>query len=108
MNVESFAQFVMLAMKENDETYVVLSYQMLFIESSKKLVSCEAARCEILQIEELNVSKSLKNLAQMFFEMLLNNLNTHDQIEHSIDFVKEKMSRIDCVYNMSQNKFVAF
>ena len=43
----------------------------------------------------------------MFFEMLLNNLNTHDQIEHLIDFMKEKTSRIDCVYNMSQNELVA-
>ena len=43
----------------------------------------------------------------MFFEMLLNNLNTHDQIEHSINFVKKKTSRIDCVYNMSQNKLAA-
>ena len=40
--------------------------------------------------------------------MLSNNLNTHDQIKHLIDFVKEKMSRIDCVYNMSQNKFITF
>ena len=33
--------------------------------------------------------------------MLLNNLNTHDQIEHSIDLMKEKTLRIDCVYNIS-------
>ena len=48
MNVESFAQLVMLAMKKNDEIYIALSYQMLFIESLKKLASCEAARCEAL------------------------------------------------------------
>ena len=40
--------------------------------------------------------------------MLLNNLNTHNQVEYSIDFVKEKTSRIDCVYNMSQNELTAF
>ena len=40
--------------------------------------------------------------------MLSNNLNTHDQVEHLIDFVKEKTSRINCVYNMSQDEFVAF
>ena len=40
--------------------------------------------------------------------MLLNNLNTHDQVEYLINFMKEKTSRIDCVYNMSQNKFIAF
>ena len=54
------------------------------------------------------MSKSLKNLAQMFFEILLNNLNTHNQVKHLIDFMKEKTSRIDCVYNMSQDKLVAF
>ena len=43
----------------------------------------------------------------MFFEMLLNNLNTHDQVEYSIDFVKEKTPRIECVYNISQNELVA-
>ena len=80
---------------------------MLFIESSKKLASCEAARCKTFQIEKSNVSKLLKDLAQMFFKMLLNNLNTHDQVEHSIDLVKEKTSRIDCVYNMSQNELAA-
>ena len=39
--------------------------------------------------------------------MLSNNLNTHDQVEHSIDLVKEKTPRIDCVYNMSQNELIA-
>ena len=43
----------------------------------------------------------------MFFEMLLNNLNTHDQVEYLINFVKKKTSRINCVYNILQNKFVA-
>ena len=63
MNVESFAQFVMFAMKRNNETYVILSYQMLFIKSSKKFASCEIARCKIFQIKKLNVLKSLRNLA---------------------------------------------
>ena len=80
---------------------------MLFIESSKKFINCEAARCEALQIEKSNVLKFFKNFAQMFFEVLSNSLNTHDQIEHSIDFMKEKTSRIDCVYNMLQDEFVA-
>ena len=43
----------------------------------------------------------------MFFKTLSNNLNTYDQIKHLIDLVKEKTSRIDCVYNMSQNEFTA-
>ena len=39
--------------------------------------------------------------------MLSNNLNTHDQVEYSINFVKEKTSRIDCVYNMLQDELAA-
>ena len=53
----------MLAMKKNDETYVMLSYQMLFIKNSKKLASCETARCKVFQIEKLNMSKPFKDLA---------------------------------------------
>ena len=68
----------MLAMKRNDETYIALLYQMLFIENLKKLASCEITRCEAFQIKELNVSKSLKDFAQIFFKILLKNLNTHD------------------------------
>ena len=49
----------------------------------------------------------LRNLAQMFFEMLSNNFNTHDQVEHSIDLVNEKTLRIGYVYNMSQDELVA-
>ena len=63
INVESFAQFVMLAIKKNDETYVALLYQMLFIENSKKFVNCKTARCETFQIEKSNMLKSLKDLA---------------------------------------------
>ena len=54
------------------------------------------------------MSKFFKNLAQMFFEVLLNNLNTHDQVKYSINLVKEKTLRINCVYNMSQDEFAAF
>ena len=78
MNIKSFAQLVTLAIKKNNKTYIVLSYQMLFIENLKKFANCEVARCDALQIKELNVSKSLKNLAQMFFKTLSNNSNTHD------------------------------
>ena len=40
--------------------------------------------------------------------MLSNNLNTHNQVEHSINLVKEKTSCINCVYNISQDEFIAF
>ena len=62
MNVKSFAKLIMLAAKKIDETSVVLLYQMLIIENSKKFINCEAALRDILQIEELNILKSLKDL----------------------------------------------
>ena len=48
MNAENFAQLIMLAIKKSDETYIVLSYQMLFIESLKKFANRETARCDAL------------------------------------------------------------
>ena len=79
---------------------------MLFIESLKKFANCEAARCNAFQIKKLNVSEFLRNFAQIFFKTLLNNLNTHDQIKHSINFTEKKTTRIDCVYNISQDEFI--
>ena len=38
----------MLVIKENDEIYVALLYQILFIKKLKEFINCEAARCEIL------------------------------------------------------------
>ena len=52
--------------------------------------------------------KNFKNFAQMFCKILLNYLNMQDQVEHSIDFVNRKTLRIDCVYNMLQDNFIAF
>ena len=54
------------------------------------------------------MSEFLKNLAQMFFEILLNNLNIYDQVKQSIDLVNEKTLHIDCIYNILQDEFVAF
>ena len=63
MNVDNFAQLVMLAMKKNDETYVALLYQMLFIGNSKELANRETARCEIFQIKKSDMSEFLRNFA---------------------------------------------
>ena len=40
----------------------------------------------------------------MFFEMLSNNLNTHDQVKYAIDFINNQISRMRSCYNMSQDK----
>ena len=49
----------MLALKEKEEIYITLFYQLLSIESLSQYVKREAARCEILQTEKLNISDSL-------------------------------------------------
>ena len=33
-------------MKKNNEIYIALLYQMLFIKNLKKFISCETAHCE--------------------------------------------------------------
>ena len=68
----------MLARKNNDEIYVILLYQMLFIENLKELLNRETTYYETFQIKKSKMFESLKDFAQMFFEMLSNNLNTHD------------------------------
>ena len=98
----------MFVKKNNDKTYIVLSYQTLFIESLKKFANCKTAYYKFLQIKKSKVLESLKDFAQIIFKILLNNLNTYDQVEYLFNFINEKTSRIDCVYNISQDKFVAF
>ena len=91
----------MLALKEKEEIYVTLLYQLLSTESLSQYVEREAARCEVLQTEKSNISDSLQDLAEMFFEALSDNLNTHDQMKHLIELMKGKLSRIDSIYKMS-------
>ena len=49
--------------------------------------------------------KELKSLLKVFLEKLFDNLNTHDQIEHFIDLLFEKLFEENLIYNMSYNKF---
>ena len=37
------------------------------------------------------MSKKLKSLSEVFSEKLFDNLNTHNQIEHFIDLLSEKL-----------------
>ena len=60
-----------------------------------------------MQIDESDISAQLQSLEEAFFEVLFNNLNTHDQMKHLIDLIESKMSRVDLIYNMSQNELVA-
>ena len=49
--------------------------------------------------------KKLKSLSKIFSEKLFDNFNTHDQIEHFINLLFEKLFKRDLIYNMSHDKF---
>ena len=94
----------LLAIKEKDETYVVMSYQLLSIDSLSQYENRKTTRCETLQSKEKKIFASIKELAKMFSKTFFDNLNTHDQMKHAIDLINDKMSRIESIYNISQNE----
>ena len=40
----------------------------------------------------------------MFSKILFDNFNTYDQMKHAIDLIDDKISRIESIYNISQNE----
>ena len=50
--------------------------------------------------------KKLKSLSEIFLEKLFDNFNTHDQIEHFINLLFEKLFKKDLIYNISHDEFV--
>ena len=42
---------------------------------------------------------------KIFSKTLFDNFNTYNQIEHFIDFKKNKIFKSKSIYNMSQNEF---
>ena len=51
--------------------------------------------------------EELKSLLKIFLEKLFNSLNTHDQIEHFINLLSEKLLREGLIYNISHDEFAA-
>ena len=62
-------------------------------------------RCDVTQVNDLIVFEKLKSLSEVFSEKLSDNFNTHDQIEHFIDLLFEKLFRKNSIYNISYNEF---
>ena len=50
--------------------------------------------------------EKLKSLLKIFLGKLFDNLNTHDQIEHFINLLFEKLFKRDSIYNISHDKLV--
>ena len=62
-------------------------------------------RCGVTQLNNFVVFKELKSLLKVFLKKLFDNLNTHDQIEHFINLLFEKLFRKGLIYNMSHDEF---
>ena len=64
-------------------------------------------RCDITQLNDFVVFKKLKSLSEVFSKKLFDNFNTHDQIEHFINLLSEKLFKRGLIYNMSHNELAA-
>ena len=62
-------------------------------------------RCKTLKIKEFELFKFIKNLINVFFEILFDSFNTYNQIKYIINLKNEQMFKFEFIYNMSQNEF---
>ena len=76
VSIEKFANLIIFVAKKQSEVYITLLYQILFIDI---IIEKNSIRYDTLQIEKLNISKLLREIAKIFSEILLNNLNTYDK-----------------------------
>ena len=53
------------------------------------------------------MSEQLECVSEIFLKKLFNNFNTHDQIEHLINLLFNKLFKSDLIYNMSYNELAA-
>ncbi len=97
----------MLAAKGREETYVALPYQLLPTDDVSQDADRQTARCDALQAEEPEIPSAIQDLKKVFSEILSDSLNTHDQVEHSIDLVKGKMPRTGPIYRMTRDELAA-
>ena len=64
-------------------------------------------RCDVTQLNDFVIFEKLKSLSEVFSEELFDNFNTHDQIEHFIDLLSEKLFKEDLIYNISHDELAA-
>ncbi len=91
----------MLVTKKKKETYVTLSYQLLFTDKLLQNTDQQTARCNALQAKELEIFFAIQDFKKVFSEILSNSLNTHNQMKHFINLMKSKMSCIESIYKMT-------
>ncbi len=102
-----FAELTMLAAKRRRETYVALLYQLLSTDDLSQNADCQTARCDALQAKESEILSAFQDLKKVFSEILSDSLNTHDQMKHFIDLMKDKMSCIESIYKMTRDELAA-
>ena len=97
----------MIVIANREKTYVAMSYQMFSLIQSYAYRKRNVVRCDALQIDRNdNILKEIKEVIDVFFRALSNNLNTHDQVEHVIDLQSNKLFRRESIYNMSHDELI--
>jgi len=94
----------MLVAKKREETYVTLLYQLLFTDDLLQNVDHQTARCNALQAKESKIFFAIQDLKKVFSEILSDSLNTHNQMKHFINLIKNKISCIKFIYKMTQDE----
>ena len=86
------------------QTYIAFSYQILF-ESNEN--NCdEIIRYDIMQLNDFDIFKQIECVSKIFLKELFNNFKTHDQIEHFINLLFNKLFKNGSIYNISHNELV--
>ena len=93
----------MFTIKKNPETYIAFSRKLIF--SIFDMINDNAVRCEAMQNKNIEIFKQLKNLSKVSLKELFYQLNAYKKVKHSINFIDDKTSHLNPIYNMSQNKF---
>ena len=68
----------MLTQNKNKKTYVVLLYKLFVNEIKLSRNYRRFIKCETLKIKKFELFKFIKNLMNVFFEILFDSFNTYD------------------------------
>ncbi len=102
-----FVELTMLAAKKRRKTYITLFYQLLFTNDLSQNADNQTARCNALQVKESKIFFAIQDFKKVFSEIFSDSLNTHDQMKHFINLMKNKMSCIESIYKMTQDELAA-
>ena len=61
--------------------------------------------CDIIQLNDLEISNQIKYISKVFLKELFNSFNIYNQIEYFIDLLFDKLFKTGSIYNISYNEF---